>query len=76
MFPGLRLRQYPGGPIIATLKEGTPVTVLYGVETLNGLVWIEVQDSEGRMGWIPQIYVLTATPTLTPTFPPTETAIP
>jgi uncharacterized hydrophobic protein (TIGR00271 family) len=76
LFPGLRLRQFPGGPVIATLHEGTPLTVLYGVEIVNGLVWIEVQDAEGRLGWIPQIYVLTATPTPTHTLIPTETSSP
>jgi hypothetical protein len=73
LFPGLRLRQVPGGPIIATLHEGTPLTVLYGMEVVNGLVWIEVQDNEGRTGWIPQIYVLTTTPTATHTATRTDT---
>jgi hypothetical protein len=74
IMPGLRLRQFPGGPVIATLREGAPITVLYGVEILNGLVWIEVRDVEGRLGWIPQIYVLTPTATLTPTNSLTLTA--
>lgn len=76
LFPGLRLRQVPGGPVIATLHEGTPLTVLYGMEVVNGLVWIEVQDNEGRTGWIPQIYVLTTTPTATHTATPTKTTAP
>jgi len=63
LFPGLRLRQSPDGPVIATLNPGDPLTVLYGYEIVNGLVWIEVEDKEGRVGWIPQIYVLTDTPT-------------
>jgi len=75
IFPGLRLRQFPGGPVIATLREGAPITVLYGVEIVNGLVWVEVRDAEGRLGWIPQVYVLTTTPTLTPTNSLTLTAI-
>jgi uncharacterized hydrophobic protein (TIGR00271 family) len=72
LFPGMRLRQYPNGPIIATLLEGDTLTVLYGQEIVNGLIWVEVVDSEGRTGWIPQIYVLTPTLTLTIT----ETPIP
>ncbi len=63
LFPGLKLRQSPGGPAIATLREGEMLTVLYGQEIADGLVWVEVQDSSGRIGWIPQIYVLTPTPT-------------
>jgi len=65
IFPGLKLRQSPDGPVIATLNPGDPLTVLYGFEIVNGLVWIEVEDKEGRVGWIPQIYVLTDTPTPT-----------
>ncbi len=72
-LPGLRLRQSPGGPIIATLQPGAPLTVLYGSVVFEGLVWIEVEDTEGRIGWIPQIYLfqVTLTPTRTPT--PTQT---
>jgi len=70
LFPGLRLRQSPDGPVIATLHEGAPLTVLYGTEIVSGLVWVEVQDAEGRVGWIPQIYVLT------PTVTATETTVP
>jgi hypothetical protein len=76
LFPGLRLRQSPDGPAIATLRENDSLTVLYGIQIFNGLVWIEVQDSAGRIGWIPQIYVLTLTPTVTPTRLPTETLLP
>jgi uncharacterized hydrophobic protein (TIGR00271 family) len=73
VYPGPRLRQYPNGPIIGTLYAGDPLTVLYGLEIVNGLVWIEVQDKEGRVGWIPQIYVLTLTPSLTYTATATPT---
>jgi hypothetical protein len=62
--------------VIATLRIGQPLIVLYGYEIINGLVWIEVQDDEGRIGWIPQIYVLTLTPTQTATHLPTETPLP
>jgi len=62
-FPGMELRQSPAGPVIAYLRAGDPLIVLYGMEIVDGIVWIEVQDEDGRIGWIPQIYVLTATPT-------------
>jgi uncharacterized hydrophobic protein (TIGR00271 family) len=65
LFPGLRLRQSPDGPVIATLLQNERLTVLYGMETSGGLVWIEVQDSSGRIGWIPLIYIVTPTPTST-----------
>jgi hypothetical protein len=63
LFPGLRLRQSPDGPVIATLQQSEQLTILYGMEIAGGLVWIEVQDSDGRIGWIPQIYIITPTPT-------------
>ncbi|MBE9524847.1 MAG: DUF389 domain-containing protein [Chloroflexi bacterium] len=65
LFPGLRLRQSPDGPVIATLQQNEQLTILYGIETAGGLVWIEVEDSSGRIGWIPQIYIVTPTPTNT-----------
>ena len=62
IFPGSRLRQSPDGPVIATLLQNEQLMILYGIETLGGLVWIEVQDSSGRIGWIPKIYIVTPTP--------------
>jgi hypothetical protein len=70
------MHQAPEGPVIATLRLGQPLIVLYGYEIINGLVWIEVQDEEGRIGWIPGVYVLTLTPTQTSTPLPTETQLP
>ncbi len=72
---GVRLRQTPGGPIIATLQEGASITVLYDSTILDGLIWIEVLDAEGRRGWLPLTYtfVVTLTPTLTPTLNDTPT---
>jgi uncharacterized hydrophobic protein (TIGR00271 family) len=73
---GVNLRQFPEGPIIATLREGSPLTILYGSEIVNGIVWIEVMDPDGRIGWLPQTYtlVVTLTPTTTPS--PASTATP
>jgi uncharacterized hydrophobic protein (TIGR00271 family) len=72
-IPGLRLRQSPGGPEIAVLRARQPLTVLYGIEVVDGLVWVEVQDEEGRVGWIPQVYILQVTLTPTSTATPTIT---
>lgn len=70
---GVHLRQSPGGPIIATLREGTILTTFDEIAIQGGLVWLKVRDPEGRIGWIPQIYLLvvTFTPTTTPTTTPT-----
>ncbi len=75
-LPALQLRQSPEGPPIGPyLRERTTLTVLYGYEIVNGLVWVEVRDSDGRVGWIPQIYltIVTATPTRTPAITHTST---
>ncbi|MFQ5617288.1 MAG: hypothetical protein ACE5GO_12620 [Anaerolineales bacterium] len=58
----------------STLVVGEPLTVLYGVEIVDGLVWVEVMDSDGRVGWIPQAYLLIISPT--PADTPTPTDVP
>ncbi len=71
--------QEPGGPSIGRLRLGDHVLVLYGNEVANGLVWLEVQDQDGRIGWIPQINLFTITLTPSPTLPvtpATQTATP
>ena len=53
------------------VEKGARLTILYGHAVVNGLVWIEVQDANGVIGWIPQVYVLT--PTASATFTPSPT---
>jgi uncharacterized hydrophobic protein (TIGR00271 family) len=66
------MHQTPGGPTISRVKDGQYLTVLYGYEVTQGLVWLEVQDQDGRVGWVPQIYlgVVTLTPSRTPSVTP------
>lgn len=66
LFTYINLYQSPGGPTIAQLKPNDLITMLYNTEIYDGLVWIEVMDSEGRLGWIPAIQLATLTPTSTP----------
>ena len=77
-MPGLRMRQWPDGPVIATLREGEQLTILYGRQIVNGLIWLEIRDSEGRVGWLPEHYLLiiTNTPTKTPLPTATDTPAP
>jgi uncharacterized hydrophobic protein (TIGR00271 family) len=65
----LDLVQQPGGPSIGKIRPSDFVTVLYGTKVYDGLVWWEVMDAEGRIGWLPQISltVVTYTPTRTAT---------
>lgn len=50
---GLNLRAEPSAQseLVATLKEGTKVTVLDGPEEGNGFVWWQVQTKAGKTGW-------------------------
>ena len=64
---GVYLREYPNGPSLWLIPPGTVLTVLYGYEIVDGWVWIEVMDPEGRLGWIPQFYTVLITITPTPT---------
>jgi len=66
-LPGPSMRQWPDGPVISTLRLGQPLTVLYGHQIVDGIAWIEVVDAEGRVGWVPQIYLVIWTPTPSPT---------
>ena len=69
---GVDLHQSPEGPVIGRITRGVPFRVLYGYEIVNGWVWIEVEDAEGRIGWIPQYLsaMITETPTPTATLEP------
>lgn len=65
---GVYLRQSPNGPSIAYLPLGSQLRQLPGYQIVDGWVWIEVVDSLGRVGWIPQFYtsLVTLTPSPTP----------
>jgi uncharacterized hydrophobic protein (TIGR00271 family) len=65
----LDLVQQPGGPSIGKIRPGDYVSVLYDTKVYAGLVWWQVIDAEGRIGWLPQIemVVVTLTPTRTST---------
>jgi uncharacterized hydrophobic protein (TIGR00271 family) len=64
-IPQLRIYQSPGGPIIGQIRAGQVLTLLYGRQEFGGLIWVEVMDEEGRIGWIPEIYLIQIAPTPT-----------
>jgi hypothetical protein len=70
-LPDMKIYQRPGGPGIGNLFPGQKVTVLYGKVILNGLTWVEILDAEGRIGWIPEVYIQLLLPSSTPTSSPT-----
>lgn len=71
-IPPLKLYQSPEGPVIGKLYNDQSLTILYGQQEINGIVWTEVQDEEGRIGWIPSIYILTPTSIVSTTPLPTN----
>ena len=73
-LPMLRLYQQPGGPVIGYLSLNRPIWRLYETQIYGGLVWVQVRDSEGRIGWIPEIYL--RLPSATPTQPIPATPTP
>jgi uncharacterized hydrophobic protein (TIGR00271 family) len=62
-LPQLKLYQSPGGPIIGQVRAGQTLTLLYGRQEVDGIIWVQVMDEEGRIGWIPEIYLIQITPT-------------
>lgn len=64
-LPMLRLYQQPGGPVIGYLSYNRPIWRLYETQIYGGLVWVQVRDFEGRVGWIPEIYLRMPTATST-----------
>lgn len=74
--PELVLLQFPGGPIIATLRNNQALTVLHNRQTYDGLVWIQVEDEDGRVGWVPEFFIFYFTPTPTDTATPVPTNTP
>jgi uncharacterized hydrophobic protein (TIGR00271 family) len=62
-LPKMQIYQFPGGPVIGQLRSGQRIQILYREETVRGLVWVEIQDGDGRIGWVPLIYLQYLTPT-------------
>ncbi|MEA5077150.1 MAG: DUF389 domain-containing protein [Anaerolineaceae bacterium] len=65
-LPLLQLYQTPGGPVIGKLRAGQWIKKLYQEQTFEGIIWIQVMDADGRIGWIPKSYLAAATSTPTP----------
>ena len=61
----LRLRESPGfgGRVLECLDEGTPLTALYGAQSVDGLLWREVWGG-GMHGWAAELHLRSAPPSL------------
>lgn len=49
---GVVLRDKPGGKIIGTLPNTSPVLIMYQRETIDGIEWVEIQDVLLRKSWV------------------------
>lgn len=61
--PYYYLYQEPGGPEIARLAEYAILLDLHESTTFEGLIWVRVQDEDGRIGWYPKRNLLYPTQT-------------
>jgi hypothetical protein len=43
---------------IGALREGALMTVAGGPVEADGYVWIQILDRRGRVGWIPERYLI------------------
>jgi hypothetical protein len=66
-IPAIQIYQSPGGPAIGVLWTNQPLVELHQQQVYNNLVWVQVMDADGRVGWIPAIYLATFTPSPTAT---------
>lgn len=66
---GVHIRQQPfrSAPSVGALWEGASVIIFYPPVVSDGYVWWQVQDAQGRIGWVPQVYLATWTPTASQT---------
>ncbi|MFN2119582.1 MAG: DUF389 domain-containing protein, partial [Anaerolineales bacterium] len=57
---GVWMYREPGfdGGKIAALREGALTILVGGQVEADGYTWIEVMDSRGRVGWIPEQYLI------------------
>ncbi|QRN83641.1 DUF389 domain-containing protein [Chloroflexota bacterium] len=64
----------PGGSVVAYLSAHEQLFDLYQIMVYDGMVWVNVRDEKGNIGWFPEIYLSypteTATATVTPTVAP------
>jgi hypothetical protein len=55
IYPGLRLRQYPLGPVLEQLPAGQPLTLI-SYDPRGSDVWAKVQLADGSRGYVALMY--------------------
>jgi hypothetical protein len=60
----LRLRAAPGttGETLATLADGTSLTVLEGPQAADGYEWWKVRTQDGKEGWVADNWIVLVAP--------------
>lgn len=63
-IPPIALYQEPGGPVIGSIRFNQTLTILNEEQEFADLLWVKVVDQDGRIGWIPKVYLtrITSTP--------------
>jgi hypothetical protein len=56
-FPGLKSGK------IGAWRDGTRMVILDGPVAADGYAWIQIIDPKGRIGWIPDRYLIPIGPT-------------
>ncbi len=63
LVPPRKLVQYPGGPVIGNMYPNSILSIYHEELVMDGVVWVKVMDKDGRIGWIPRIYLKISEPT-------------
>lgn len=63
---GALLREEPGGTVIRSYINGTPLIVQGEPVVLNGVTWIQVTTPDGTTGWMDEAVLAIVTPTPAP----------
>ncbi len=61
-YVDIYLHLIPGGPEVGFLEKGSIVSILYGSEIYESVLWVDVIDEQGRTGWVQQRFLVIATP--------------
>lgn len=60
---GAFIREEPGGKIVTSLVNGSPVIVISEpIRVQGGAIWVKIRTEDGVVGWILQSLLATATP--------------
>jgi hypothetical protein len=56
---GVNLRDAPGGQVISSLPDGTPVQpYLESQQEVDGIAWVRVDTLDGLEGWLAAKYLI------------------